>query len=492
MSRSKNGSLDEKSLRQHYAQAMDDVRVPAQLARRTVARCNEALGKRKNKGCKCRPSETRESRARAAFPSLVTRRGLIAALGTAACAGALGVGLFDRFSREAPPNNTEATPFGLSVATAAEAGKPVELSLTEEGFAPLNDAIGVAHHFRMNFACTGDGLEHVTFRMTGAPKGAATSDDEPSPLACLSEADYSPVDIAWARDAERALAYARELQEYGVIPSYRIAADGTAECLYASPVSSIAFDLTTLTDAGKGGWEDGFGGYRLVSGLVSDEAWASLDPVLGAARSYAERYAEFQAGQQQTADAASDDGMADTGSASADGMAGAGSTSANSRDHDTQARLGELLAAFEDATRVAWDSDDALLAWGRKLYVGSMRLAADSIARATLELEASFSDGQSRVRRYRIAPVNEFDARCGERFDALSSLPGAFDPQLARMSDPLTYRWLRGFLGVGQGGAIEEGGSSSADGSSSSSSRDGAASDPRLGAPLFTITDVTE
>ena len=108
---------------------------------------------------------------------------------------------------------------------------------------------------------------------------------------------------------------------------------------------------------------------------------------------------------------------------------------------------------------------ESTVAWLRSCHTKSLRLAADTLAQAVLDVQAVFIDGVTELRSYRIEPVANLEEVANGRFDALFERYGLgeeiFDPGIA----PFTA--FEGYV------PTED------------------ESDERLVRPLFTITDIT-
>lgn len=136
---------------------------------------------------------------------------------------------------------------------------------------------------------------------------------------------------------------------------------------------------------------------------------------------------------------------------------------------DAQLDLMErIFAVCEDA--------NTYLTWLRSCYVEVLAKVADAIGRTTLVVSAELGDGSTAERRYRIWPVEDFETRVAERLDGLLEL-GDVDVsgELARMKALTETTLMSSFplFDLIAGVPIDDEG------------------DPRLQAPLFTITDVS-
>ena len=103
-----------------------------------------------------------------------------------------------------------------------------------------------------------------------------------------------------------------------------------------------------------------------------------------------------------------------------------------------------------------------------------MRLMGETLAQAEITAGANFRDGTYQRRAYRIEPVEGLDEVVGERFDAMLELTGRqTEPDTASEAHAFDLSGFP-FWGLRVGRTPQD------------------IDDPRLSAPLFTITDVTD
>ena len=312
-------------------------------------------------GAHCRPHG-----ARAGGEVAVSRRGFVG-VGAAACLGlgiaGLGLAAWLRAGMPGEDRSAAARPFGLAVARAddeeAALGRPVALEARPGGLMPMGDETSHSIGFKMNLACVGEGVETATYTIVGSPTWVGSG----IPDSLLQE--YDRVSFG--------------LKE--VVPL-----DGDYRGSLPPNILAMLDDPSTLTvDLSRNpGWN---GEVEMDRGTVCCALWVTspddfwqLDPVLAAKKAWL------------------------------DGKAGVDVDPA--REEELERRYIELFA------EVSAD-EETLRAWLASVHAKALRLAADTLATTTLEVEATFSDGARERRTYRIGPVGDFEEVTNGRFAAL-------------------------------------------------------------------------
>jgi len=365
-------------------------------------------------------------RAPAAMPS---RRGFLAAgASVAACLGlvALGLGVADK--DEGVPVSGErgelsanqlaygGRPFGLAVAAEAEPGVPLGLATGPDSLMPVNRQLGDTYDLKMNLALVGEGIVSATYSIRDAPTFTVLK-SAPTPEDIMHQAPVERYAVFFSEVAHEVLDEQGYQSWFGDWMD-RHGGDGEQQEL------SFAVDL-----ASEPGWngEERFwwgGACRVLKVCSLDSFWA-CDPLLAAKRAWLD--ASVSHGQQELAL--------------------------------------ELYNAYAELFWQTCSTYEGAAAWLRSCHAKALRLAADTLSRAVLDVEATFDDGSRALRSYRISAVEGLEEVADARFDALLGRYGlswkAFEPGAAPYGD---FAW--------HAPAADE-------------------PDPRLTAPLFAITDVT-
>ena len=127
-----------------------------------------------------------------------------------------------------------------------------------------------------------------------------------------------------------------------------------------------------------------------------------------------------------------------------------------------------------------FDGDgDALREWMRSCYASYLTHTANLLAQATLTVDAFFEDGVCATRRYHLETMPEFERTAKERFDALLACSGYEILSNGEIVDKFGTSYERGHQYPPLFDLIDCEPPQDID-------------DPRLSAPLFTITDVTD
>lgn len=448
------------------------------------------------------------------------RRFVLAGAAVAACAGVGLVGALrlgrDGFDEtDAAVSGSSAVPsFSLQVARASEAdttGTPApvrafELDPTARGLVPVGTSGGVCTKFRMNFAVEGADVTSVAYRavggratytaaMSGLNAGVAYDTvrfqesrryvnrfneegfvvENPDPAMGADElAAYLASDEvqrasnayfygdASVSDAELDIDYAAGIVEY-------VAALEEDGVTWVAPATSFASAVEQHA-AGMDGYSRRGNPYLLVVESPAEEFYAS-DPVLALYRDYREA---FETQLREVAERRAGDGRF-----AGQTFASDGGDMVDVRDLEGLQRVRDAKAAVEDAlAELRRDGDGAFIDWMRSCYRTYLAMTADTLGRATLEVEATSSDGSAALRVYRIDPVEGFDGVVERRFDAL-----------------LAYNGYQVVPGDGvfdrTGRRVELGVDSLPFWNFVAGEPDPDDPDPRLHEPLFAITDVT-
>ena len=128
--------------------------------------------------------------------------------------------------------------------------------------------------------------------------------------------------------------------------------------------------------------------------------------------------------------------------------------------------LPELRDAYETAFDEVTSTRESTLAWAKKNYVSGIALAAKQVAATTLEATATYEDGSTETRLYRIQLADNYEQVLSSRFDALCAIK---DPTDEIVKDRLPWAtWDKE--------AVEK----------------ASETDARLTEPIYTIADITE
>ena len=387
-----------------WAQSARGIEPPEQLIEKTVDAMRAAAAKERLP----RPATPDSKPPKPRRTSFVSRRGFVALGGACVLAAvAAGIPLALRDTSSSSDPSGAAPVFGLTIAQADEPGKAVAIEAADGYPLPM---VG-SDCFRrlsllLNLSCVGDNIETLTFSLFDVPTDTfkGTRPFEPDEIVVgrvfFTKGSPNPFDTE-ALDAWWA-------------------SHSTAPALY----SEFTVDLR-----GEPNWN---GVHQTEYGAVcnalfavphEDELWGQ-DPVMAAKDAWLR--AEVTPREEGEDD--------------------------------------ELRQAYIDAyAQVSATPADAI-AWARKCYIGSMALAAQNLSRTTLQVTATFVDGTTATKRYRIDTVENFEEAMGARYDALYEL---------RSSEPdLSWPIAPFFSFVGEPHDPSE--------------------DPRLAVPLFTITDITD
>ena len=353
----------------------------------------------------------------------VTRRAvLVGAAGCAVVAGlALGLPVL------LGPGDKGA--FGLVIAQAAEKGNAVAVSAGPEGLMPCDGTYGSYIRLSLNLSVSGSGVESVTYRVTDSPttfverRGANFQSEmieEPLVL-LLTEApgDYG-----------------------GTMPPGELPESVTIDPSASSdtPCLDVNGNVPYLTVDNR----DTFWASDETLQLLRD--WLDLESRPWSNTSeYAGREGETAEEHIERVERLTEEAWA---------------------EYDAlQPQIQAAREAYLKGFRAHAATQESFEEWQRTLYVSAFTCAADALGEARLEATATFSDGGTQTRRYRISFVNGYEQVLSERFDALLALDDDFSQCL---EDELPWHRYP------------------------TPTEEEIAADPRLAAPIFRIEDVTE
>ena len=377
--------------------------------------------------------------------------------------GLVGIGASSTWDNV--PSTLGGVPFGLAVANAVEveAGtKTFDLEPSERGLVPVSASSPNMFTLVMNLSVTGQDVRRVT---------CSTDGDQQAKWQFGSEIYYTPaIRFALVAADEEALdntdpglggprnpnmSWFDWLPNQEPITAENVGNQKLADALLETEAQGYDVRYPTLSlsyDVDEGGTIDWPGAFDPCVALVvsmpsGTGAWD--DEVLQA-------YEAFQLALQKRSEVAT-----------------SGDTQAMA---DTQQDLNDAQTTLMERIFAVCENSDTHLAWLRGCYVEVLTKAADIIGRTTLVVSAELGDGSTVERRYRILPVEGFEARVSERLDGLLELGDVdVDNELAYMK-ALTQATLMShfpLFDLIEGVPIDDGG------------------DPRLQAPLFTITDIS-
>ena len=354
---------------------------PERLNRRVVERMRAMRAEEERKG---------DSMGASLRAAAVSRRRFIA-LGTAGCAslGAAGAGLAGWLRASNPrgeggdaivaASSGSLHPFGLTVAQASEPGEAVVLQARPDGLMPIGDTTSWHIEFKLNLSCSGEGIETVTYSLIG---GAVEMLQEYSDLerpGATGAAFNVVVDprIHGSEELEQAYAWFDEQIESG----------GTSETTFSFEYSAEPdWDGTMVHEWGEA--------YRALGVTFWDAFWSS-DDVLAAKRAWLD--AE---------------------------VSGKGSTVALAAQETYESLFSEVAV-----------TNESMATWLRSINRSSLGFAADVLAQVVLQVDATFTDGSTARKSYRLEPVEGFADVVDARFDALVERYGlgaeAFNPRIA-------------------------------------------------------------
>ncbi|MBS5451718.1 MAG: hypothetical protein KHZ24_11030 [Coriobacteriia bacterium] len=409
----------------------------------------------------------------------MTRRGFVAlGASTAVVAGlgVLGISLSPTGKRiDTGPNETPiapesslpstdsgiesdngALPFGLAVANAAEAGtgaKTFALAPTSRGVMVAVTARGSVC-LALNYDVVGEELERVEYSLENVPTITAYYDvggyvEQPI-------AQFEECMLSWTRwDINGGFS---EMQSF--LPT-RYVRERSAELdaiLRASQEQSeggtTEFSLDGKEAANAHASSDD-ATYQVLRIHQTDDFWES-DPVLAAYQAYGDqRIRDLERANEEHA---------------------AGDASFRISPQPSE-ELTQAQFAFWQAFSEVYSDRGAFVAWMKPLYVTALRLAAQTLDDITLAVHGTFVDGSTATRRYRLGLVDKYEQVAQNRFDALLEACGlTMDEDGAYYANGSRYGIDEDqlpFFNFVAGLPPDD------------------TDDPRLQAPLFTITDVT-
>ena len=349
-----------------------------------------------------------ELRAQGAEPErrvLVTRR--VALVGAAGCAVTAGLALgLPALLRRSGDENA----FGLVIAQAAETGEAVAVEATPDGLMPQDGTYGSYLVLSLNLDASGTGLESVTYRVTESPVEKV---DRPSV--------HEPV------------------YEYPVV-SLSTDGGGSVEAITVDCTPDAENGISRLTiDNESAYW-------------AADETLSLLKTWLDLQESWIPRNDEYAQREGETDEQHLERIKALDEQAEADRVA-------------LQPQVDAAHEAYLASFRAHAATTESFVAWERSLYLNSFTCAEDAFEQARLEATASFSDGGTQTRRYRITLVDGYEQVLSERFDALLAIDDDFSQCLEEELPWHEYP---------------------------APTAEQIAADPRLSEPIFQIEGVTE
>ena len=352
--------------------------------------------------------------------------------------------------------------FGLAVATAAEveAGtRTFTLEPTSRGIMVAVTARGTVD-LALNYEVVGEELELVEYALENVP--TITEYYEVGGYVEQPIAQFEECMLSWTRwDINGGFSEMRTFLSAGYVRERSDELDG-ALLAQSGPVSQghssegasgFSLDGTEATEART---NTDNATYQVLRVWQTDDFWAS-DPVLVAYQAHEdERVREFERTSKEL---------------TADGVTYRIASQPSEE-------LAQAQFAFWQAFSEVYSDRDTFVAWMRPLYVTALKLAAQTLGGITLAIRGTFADGSTATRRYRLGLVDGYEQVAQSRFDALLGACGL---------------------------TMDEDGTYYANGSRYSISDDQLpffdfvaglppddTDDPRLQAPLFTITDVTD
>ncbi|MBS5451720.1 MAG: hypothetical protein KHY83_05690 [Coriobacteriia bacterium] len=360
----------------------------------------------------------------------------------------------------------DSIPFGLAVANAAEVEtgtKTFDLAPSEKGLVPVSSTSPSTFALVMNPSVTGQDVRRVTYSTDGSPQAKWQFGDDiyytPAVRFALVAANAeAPGNTAPGLGGPRnpSMSWFDWLPNQEPITAESVGSQKLADLLLETEAQGYDVQYPTLSlsyDVDEEGTIDWPGAFDPCVALVVtmfDGTTTWDDEVLRA-------YETFQLTLQKHSEAA----------ANGDAQAKAGAQEAI--DNAQLDLMGLIFAVCEDA--------DTYLAWLRSCYVKVLSKAADIIGRTTLVVNAELENGNTAERRYRIWTVEDFEERVIDRLDGLLELGNVdVSDELAYMQSLTKAALMSNFplFGLVEGVPIDDRG------------------DPRLQAPLFTITDVTD
>lgn len=330
--------------------------------------------------------------------------------------------------------------FGLAIANAAEPGNSVAVQSTGSGIMPARDTIGWHQALELNLSLAGRGVSSVEFRVLG-------SGTNPTNIGASGEpgtAQWNTVSIGswiWASNGTDAPAF----YPAGSDPNDLGSLTSTPEEVANSEVT-ISYD----SQGADGIYHTTDGVYNLLSVAADEAEFYRSDETL---RSL------YRLTKASIGDVLDED------------LNLVGTRAGNPKENpESWANVDEELPELRDAYETAFDevtsTRESTLAWAKKNYVSGIALAAKQVAATTLEATATYEDGSTETRLYRIQLADNYEQVLSSRFDALCAIK---DPTDEIVKDRLPWAtWDKE--------AVEK----------------ASETDARLTAPIYTIADITE
>lgn len=319
--------------------------------------------------------------------------------------------------------------FGLVIAQAAEGGNAVAVSAGPEGLMPCDGTYGSYIRLSLNLSVTGSGVESVTYRMTDSPtrsverRGGNFQSEmvEDSIVFLLTE---EPGDYAY-------------LQPPSEHPeTVTIACEPSTEKPCLDVNGNVPYLVVSNYDAF---WENDETVRLLRAWLnLESQPWRST-------REFARQEDETDEEHIERVERLTEEAWAEY----------------DALQPQIQAAREAYLKSFHAhaATQESFEE------WQRSLYVSEFVCAADALGETQLEATATFANGGTQTRRYRISFVDGYEQVLSERFNALLALDNDFSQCLEG-----ELPWHR----------------------YPTPTEEEIAADPRLAEPIFQVEDVTD
>lgn len=386
------------------------------------------------------------------------------AVGAVACGLALAVAIGAMSSPASPSGTTQDSgtgaseasehPFSLSIAQASETSKEVSVAATNDGIRPVSDEVSRSQELKLNLSVTGDNITSVTYRIVGSPTEKYR--------ASVMDKDRFP-DGVGTRDLvslHQAVWGSYEQTEGFVAPE-----EGQFQ------PESITIDYGQRSADGSYHTADGV--YHFVAASGDMQSYWDSDPTLQALDAWLDATLSPDG---------SDDNENPTPRSWDDTSAEAEGQDSGQERASRPKRTSELRAAYDSALADATSTPEKAYEWTRKNYISGFVTCNDSLSQARLEVTATFADGSTTTRLYRIELVDDYERVLSDRFDALCEAAGTVPADLIARTGLPWMDWDTSASHV-RGESMTYAGSIS---------DEQYASDPRLTAAMYTITDVTE
>lgn len=309
------------------------------------------------------------SSGRSAVPGLmgsgrsVTRRAVVA--GAAACAVMAGLAL-------ALPVvlGPSAGSFGLAIAQALGTEETVAVTAGPDGLMPHEDHMSGHLSLRLNLSATGEGINHVTYRIENSPHLSADYARQHGSSVAMPAVELGQGTVRTfyeSYDADDPTNVAGSMhQQFSIMA-----------------LDSLAVSYVRRSDTSD--FEPVDGVYNFIIVNSGDAIW-DTDPTLRLMREWLD-----------LVPMPSDDAAA-----------------------DREAARHAFVSAYDELAA----DDTTFYEWLRGIYVTGFELASAQLAEATLVADVTFGNGSTTTRSYRIDLVEDHEQVLLDRFDALCELDG--------------------------------------------------------------------